>query len=86
MHTVSDLWEPKSVFLKCVLQNENRESLLDAVLDGDCLSLVCMHRIDVCCSYSVYPKWGLRPKNLVAQFFLGKYLQILGGDSNSPHF
>ena len=42
-----------------------------------------------CFAYSIVedcPKWVLQPKKIAAQFFLGKYLQIRGGDLNSPRF
>jgi len=31
-------------------------------------------------------KWVLQPQKSALRFFLGKYLQKLGGDFASPHF
>ena len=77
---------PKSVYDQCVLQTWDCVLGLDLVQAVDFLDLEYKHSIDFVFAYCVYPKWGLRPKKMVAQFFLGKYLQIRGGDSNSPHF
>jgi len=57
----------------CVLRDLGCVLVLDAVLEALSLNLVYMHSIDV--SYSVYPKWGLCEKNLVAQKIVVKYLQ-----------
>ena len=35
---------------------------------------------------STYPKWVLQPQKSALRFFVGKYLQKLGGDCASPHF
>jgi hypothetical protein len=35
---------------------------------------------------SIYPKWVLQPQKSALRFFVGKYLQMFGGDLASPRF
>ena len=45
-----------------------------------------MTRLSGKCFTQYLSEMGSTAKKIAAYFFLGKYLQILGGDFNSPHF